>query len=103
MDNFLSKPLDILYARVDTMAMETTTHTSKEVPMDQHISGDIFAAPASQEGALAHFASICSCGFEIRSTIKVDVARDANYHVAYMAAKAQGTKALRAFVLGKVR
>ena len=69
--------------------------------MDQHIAGDVFAAPASQSGAIAHFASICSCGFEIRSTIQGDVARDANRHVAYMAAKARGPKALRAFVLGR--
>jgi hypothetical protein len=53
-----------------------------------HVASQTFAAPASQPGALAHFASICSCGFEIRSTIRNDVARDAARHVAYMATKA---------------
>ena len=57
------------------------------------------AFEASPTGALAGFESRCSCGFAIRGTFAPTVARDATEHVAYMAAKAQGPKALRAFVL----
>lgn len=54
-----------------------------------HTPGPVLPAPASGPGALAHFASVCSCGFRIASTMQTNVAPEMRDHVAFMAAKAR--------------
>lgn len=61
------------------------------------------AIPASGTGALAGFESRCGCGLVIRSIFEREVARDAADHVAYMAAKAQGPRALSAHLRRGIR
>lgn len=65
--------------------------------MDQHTTATT-ATPAV-DGALEGFEVSCSCGFTFTTAFEATAAADAAEHAAYMAAKAEGPKALRAFVL----
>jgi hypothetical protein len=105
-DNFVIYPIDSLYARVDTTDIERRrTPKSGELPRKGRKEATMAlhtthteAVAASSTGALAGFEVSCSCGFTFRTAFAVTAAADAAEHVAYMAAKAQGPKALRAFV-----
>lgn len=52
-----------------------------------HVLSPVEARPATEPGALPHFACKCSCGHVVRSTIEINVAGEANAHVAYMTRK----------------
>ncbi len=81
----------MLHAEAYLLAMDatTTTTTHKEATMAQHTPSPIEARPASEAGALPHFASTCSCGLVMANTIEVNVTFDVRDHLAYFAAKAQ--------------
>ena len=53
--------------------MDTTEHTPSPTT----------AAPASQPGALAHFVSTCTCGLEMRNTVRSNVDQDVREHLAW--------------------
>ena len=61
--------------------------------MDTHTTTPTTAAPASQPGALAHFVSICTCGLEMRNTVRSNVDQDVREHLAWAAPKRKVRKA----------
>lgn len=63
--------------------MGTTAHTTT-APV---------AAPASQPGALAHFVSICSCGLEMRNTVRSNVEQDVREHLDWAVRVRRGRRA----------
>ena len=65
-----------------------------------HNTSPVEARPASEAGALPHFASVCSCGLVMANTIKVNVDLDVRQHIAYAAAVAAGPKAFKAYLRG---
>jgi len=69
--------------------------------MALHTTTPVEAIEASSTGALAGFESRCeSCGLVIRSSLRSIVVADVWEHVAYVAARDAGPKALRAFNRG---
>lgn len=84
--------------------MDTTTTTTREATMAQHTPSPVEARPASQPGALAHFASTCTCGLVMANTIKTNVDLDVREHLRYFGAlDAKASRAMARGAAGRER